>query len=68
MYYRNAVASVIVYDVTQSVTFVNAAKWLIDLQENIVEGVPIVIALVGNKADATTEREVSIQVWCRDII
>ena len=68
MYYRHAVASVIVYDVTKSVTFVNAAKWLIDLQENIVEGVPIVIALVGNKTDATTEREVSIQVWCRDII
>ncbi|WFD28382.1 Vacuolar protein sorting-associated protein 21 [Malassezia nana] len=49
MYYRNAQASVVVYDVTKAVSFEKAQSWVKELQRQANPN--IVIALVGNKVD-----------------
>lgn len=49
MYYRNAQASVVVYDVTKAVSFEKAQSWVKELQRQANPN--IVIALVGNKLD-----------------
>ena len=49
MYYRNAQASVVVYDVTEYASFDKAKQWVKELQRQASP--TIVIALVGNKVD-----------------
>jgi len=49
MYYRNAQAAIVVYDVTHMDTFVRAKSWVKELQRQASPN--IVIALAGNKAD-----------------
>lgn len=49
MYYRNAQASAVVYDVTKAATFEKAKLWVKELQRQANPN--IVIALVGNKLD-----------------
>ncbi|KAF9328354.1 hypothetical protein BG006_008455 [Podila minutissima] len=49
MYYRNAQAAVIVYDVTKASSLVKAKSWVKELQRQANPN--IVIALTGNKAD-----------------
>lgn len=49
MYYRNAQAALVVYDVTKSSSLVKAQHWVAELQRQASPG--IVIALVGNKVD-----------------
>ena len=49
MYYRNAQAALVVYDVTKSSSLVKAKHWVAELQRQASPG--IVIALVGNKLD-----------------
>lgn len=57
LYYRGASAAVVVYDITNPETFLKAQFWVKELQKH---GNPdIVMALVGNKADLESEREVS---------
>lgn len=58
LYYRDANAAIIVYDITQGDTFQNVAGWLTELNDKIqkdgislVESVGMVLALVGNKSD-----------------
>lgn len=58
MYYRNAQASAVIYDVTKASSFEKAKSWVKELQRQANPN--IVIALVGNKVDllgqtATTE-------------
>jgi len=48
-HYRRAVGALLVYDVTKKNTFLNASKWLEDVQQNSEPD--IVIMLVGNKVD-----------------
>lgn len=49
MYYRNALAAVVVYDITSMATFEKAKTWIKELQ---LQASPnIVIALAGNKLD-----------------
>jgi small GTP-binding protein len=55
-YYRGALGSMIVYDVTRRSTFENAKFWLNELRTNADRR--IVISLVGNKSDLA-QREVS---------
>jgi Ras-related protein Rab-5C len=56
LYYRGAAAAVVVYDITNSETFLKAQFWVKELQKH---GNPdIVMALVGNKADLETQRAV----------
>src|SRR6201999_2356265 len=49
MYYRNAQAAVVVYDVTKGATLEKAKSWVKELQRQANPN--IVIALAGNKVD-----------------
>jgi Ras-related protein Rab-5C len=53
MYYRNAQAALVVYDLTKPTSLVKAKHWVAELQRQASPG--IVIALVGNKLDLTSE-------------
>ncbi|KAE9467752.1 hypothetical protein C3L33_00271, partial [Rhododendron williamsianum] len=56
MYYRGAAAAVVVYDMSSMDTFVRAKKWVQELKK---QGNPnLILALVANKSDLETEREV----------
>ncbi|KAJ5080039.1 ras-related protein rab-5c [Anaeramoeba ignava] len=60
MYYRNAVAAIIVYDITQMNTFEIAKNWINEILEN---GNPnVILALVGNKLDLEQQRNVKIKI------
>jgi Rab family protein len=48
-HYRRSIGALLVYDVTNEKSFINAAKWLDDLRENAEPD--IIIMLVGNKTD-----------------
>ena len=56
MYYRGANAAVIVYDITSIDSFERAKKWVTELDKQAQP--EIVIALVGNKTDLQTQRQV----------
>lgn len=56
MYYRGANAAVIVYDITSIESFERAKKWVTELDKQAQPD--IVIALVGNKTDLQTQRQV----------
>ncbi|NWQ83889.1 RAB5C protein, partial [Columbina picui] len=60
MYYRGAQAAIVVYDITNTDTFVRAKNWVKELQRQASPN--IVIALAGNKADLATKRAVDFQV------
>ncbi|EJT72652.1 vacuolar protein sorting-associated protein 21 [Gaeumannomyces tritici R3-111a-1] len=53
MYYRNAQAALVVYDLTKPASLVKAKHWVAELQRQASPG--IVIALVGNKLDLTSD-------------
>ncbi|KAK5687514.1 Vacuolar protein sorting-associated protein 21 [Elasticomyces elasticus] len=53
MYYRNAQAALVVYDITKASSLVKAKHWVAELQRQASPG--IVIALVGNKLDLCDE-------------
>lgn len=53
MYYRNAQAALVVYDLTKPTSLVKAKHWVAELQRQASPG--IVIALVGNKLDLTSD-------------
>lgn len=53
MYYRNAQAALVVYDITKPTSLIKAKHWVAELQRQASPG--IVIALVGNKLDLATE-------------
>src|SRR6201996_8943066 len=53
MYYRNAQAALVVYDLTKPTSLTKAKHWVAELQRQASPG--IVIALVGNKLDLCEE-------------
>ena len=56
MYYRNAAAAVVVYDITSEGTFDVLQEWITELHRL---GPPnIVLAIAGNKCDLEDKREV----------
>ncbi|GAB0133304.1 hypothetical protein EsDP_00001716 [Epichloe bromicola] len=59
MYYRNAQAALVVYDLTKPTSLVKAKHWVAELQRQASPG--IVIALVGNKLDLANARKVSTE-------
>lgn len=65
MYYRNAQAALVVYDVTKPALFIKARKWVKELHDQASDD--IIIALCGNKYDLLTgddgesARKVSIE-------
>jgi small GTP-binding protein len=57
MYYRGAHVGIVVYDITSKPSFERAKKWLDEVMEE--EGRNgMVIVLVGNKVDLSTQREI----------
>ncbi|KAK1413913.1 hypothetical protein QVD17_29650 [Tagetes erecta] len=59
MYYRGAAAAIVVYDITNMVSFQRAKKWIEELQKH---GNPhLVTVLVANKVDLSAKREVEIE-------
>ncbi|KAH9930666.1 ras-domain-containing protein [Fomitopsis serialis] len=75
-YYRGAAGCLLVYDVTQRQTFVNARSWLADVREHADPHLTCI--LVGNKIDLCSEdahgqgrrtREVSMEeaeIWAKE--
>lgn len=57
MYYRNAHAAIVVFDVTNPQSFERAQKWITELLEKANSA--IVIALCGNKVDLDESRKVN---------
>uniref|UniRef100_A0A1B0AYR2 Uncharacterized protein n=1 Tax=Glossina palpalis gambiensis TaxID=67801 RepID=A0A1B0AYR2_9MUSC len=57
MYYRNANAAILVFDLSQHRTFKEIKGWIQELHSN-VQG-PMILTLVGNKLDLVSERAVS---------
>lgn len=55
MYYRNAQAALVVYDITKASSLRKAQHWVAELQRQASPG--IVIALVGNKLDLVNQSE-----------
>eukprot|EP00826_Nyctotherus_ovalis_P028214 TRINITY_DN2227_c0_g1_i1.p1 TRINITY_DN2227_c0_g1~~TRINITY_DN2227_c0_g1_i1.p1 ORF type:complete len:222 (+),score=47.96 TRINITY_DN2227_c0_g1_i1:101-766(+) len=59
-YYKEAAAILIVYDVTQPMTFEGAKEWLRDVRETAAEST--IAVLVGNKADLVDREEARLEV------
>ncbi|XP_048477730.1 ras-related protein RABF2b isoform X2 [Plutella xylostella] len=57
MYYRNANAALLVFDISSTMSFNSIKSWVKELQSNVTE--PMVLALVGNKCDLADSRQVS---------
>jgi Ras-related protein Rab-5C len=57
MYYRNAQAALVVYDITKPSSLTKAQHWVAELQRQASPG--IVIALVGNKLDLASSPSAS---------
>lgn len=57
MYYRNANAALLVFDLSQYKTYKDLKMWVQELQRNVQD--PMVLTLVGNKSDLETSRAVS---------
>ncbi|NXU67501.1 RAB17 protein, partial [Horornis vulcanius] len=60
LYYRDAHAALLVYDIANKQTFSRARLWLEELEKRFLPN-EIVIALVGNKTDLAAEREVTTE-------
>ncbi|KAL6940242.1 hypothetical protein ACO0QE_004139 [Hanseniaspora vineae] len=54
MYYRNANAAIIVYDITQKDSLQKAVKWVDELKSKLGEDSDVIISLIGNKLDLVT--------------
>ncbi len=58
MYYRDAKGAILVYDITNRVSFQNLDRWISELEDNLGRKIPVL--LVGNKTDLEhTLRKVS---------
>ncbi|GMF02531.1 unnamed protein product [Ambrosiozyma monospora] len=55
LYYRNAQAALVVYDITKPASFIKARRWVNELRENANKN--IIIALVANKYDLVLSEE-----------
>mmetsp|Transcript_3197 Transcript_3197/g.7665 ORF Transcript_3197/g.7665 Transcript_3197/m.7665 type:complete len:218 (+) Transcript_3197:117-770(+) len=56
-YIRDAAAAVVVYDITREASFAGTRKWIDDVRNE--RGENVLVALVGNKCDLTSERKVT---------
>lgn len=57
MYYRNANAALLVFDVTNHTSFDEVKSWVLELRKNVQE--PMFLLLVANKIDLEQHRAVS---------
>lgn len=56
MYYRNANAAMLVFDLTQYNSFTAIKNWVKELQQNVEE--TMVLAVIGNKSDLMHQRQI----------
>ncbi|RWS02703.1 ras-related protein Rab-21-like isoform X3 [Dinothrombium tinctorium] len=61
IYYRNANAAIIVFDLSCHSTFVQCKRWTIELLRNVDYETSVVLCLVGNKTDLKNERQVTCE-------
>ncbi|XP_071867593.1 ras-related protein RabJ [Bombus fervidus] len=59
MYYRNANAAILVFDLTQYNTFAAMKRWVTELRRNVEEA--LVLVVIGNKSDLIEKREVNAE-------
>lgn len=60
LYYRGAVCAIVVYDITNRISFEEAKSyWIDELKQEC--GSKLVLAVVGNKSDLINERKVSVE-------
>ncbi len=55
LYYRDAVAAIICYDITNDKSFTSVHYWLNEMKNNTEEG-EFVFALAGNKCDSDEDQ------------
>ena len=55
-YYRGAICTLLVYDITRAKSFDNCVKWLEEIKQYGYE--KMLIILIGNKSDLEEQREV----------
>ena len=60
LYYRNAQAALVVYDVTKPASFIKARHWMKELQEQSTKN--ITVALIGNKYDLIVDEETGEEI------
>jgi Ras-related protein Rab-5C len=60
LYYRNAQAALVVYDITKPSSFIKARHWMKELKEQSTKN--ITIALIGNKFDLIMDEETGEQI------
>ncbi|KAG1047654.1 hypothetical protein G6F43_009908 [Rhizopus delemar] len=58
-YIRDSSVAVVVYDITNRVSFQNTSKWIEDVRAE--RGLEVIIVLVGNKTDLSDKREVTLE-------
>lgn len=56
MFYRNANAALLVFDISQAKTFESMKMWVLELKRNVEEA--MVLCVIGNKTDITEARKV----------
>ncbi|XP_050590905.1 ras-related protein RabJ [Bombus affinis] len=59
MYYRNANAAMLVFDLTQYNTFAAMKRWVTELRRNVEEA--LVLVVIGNKSDLIEKRQVNAE-------
>jgi len=57
MYYRGAVAAILVFDITNDASFGKVKDWVQELRTNVSE--EIIMCIVGNKADLEQARKIT---------
>ncbi|GHJ85295.1 hypothetical protein NliqN6_1697 [Naganishia liquefaciens] len=58
-YIRDSSVAVIVYDITNRISFQNTTKWVDDVRNE--RGQDVIIVLVGNKTDLSDKRQVTVE-------
>lgn len=56
MFYRNANAALLIFDITSRTSFESMQGWVQELRRNVEEA--MVLVVVGNKTDLVDNREV----------
>ncbi|CAE6420535.1 unnamed protein product [Rhizoctonia solani] len=58
-YIRDSSVAIVVYDITNRASFMSTSKWIDDVRSE--RGSDVIIVLVGNKADLSDKRQVTME-------
>jgi small GTP-binding protein len=59
MYYRGSLGALLIFDLTNSASFVHLPQWIEEVRANVKSEIPLL--LVGNKSDLVDQRAVSLE-------